>query len=43
MKLLKGDVVELKKDWSNLYGSYLKVVKDGETYDILHENLEEII
>lgn len=41
-KLLKGDEVELKEEWSNFYGSYLRVIKDGKTYDMLHKNLEEI-
>ncbi len=41
-KLLKGDEVELKEEWSNFYGSYLRVIKGGKTYDMLHKNLEEI-
>ena len=41
-KLLKDDDVELKEEWSNFYGSYMRVIKDGKTYDILHKNLQEI-
>lgn len=41
-KLLKGDVVELLEEWSNFYGTYLRVEKDGEYYDMLHNNLEII-
>lgn len=42
MRLQKDDIVELDKEWSNLYGSYLRVKKDGKCYDILHKNLEEV-
>ena len=41
-KLLKGEEVILKEEWSNLYGSYLRVTRDGKNYDMIHENLEEI-
>jgi hypothetical protein len=41
-KLKKDDVVELKEEWWNFYGSYLRVIKNGEYYDLLRENLEEI-
>lgn len=41
-RLHKDDVVELKEEWSNFYGKYLRVIKDGENYDMLHKNLEEI-
>ena len=41
-KLLEGEEVILKEEWSNFYGSYLRVIKDGKHYDITHENLEEI-
>ena len=41
-KLIKDDIVELKEEWSNFYGSYMRVIKDGKTYDILHKNLQEI-
>lgn len=42
MKLQKDDIVELVKELNNLYGSYLRVKKDGKYYDILHKNLEEV-
>lgn len=41
-KLSKDDVVELKEEWFNFYGSYLRVIKDGDHYDIPHKYLEEI-
>ena len=41
-KLLKDDEVELKEEWSNFYGSYMRVIKDGKNYDILHKYLQEI-
>lgn len=41
-KLLKGDTVELKEEWSNFYGSYLRVIKDGIQYDIKHKYLKEV-
>ena len=41
-KLLKDDEVELIKEWSNFYGSYLRVQKEGNHYDMLHTNLTEI-
>jgi hypothetical protein len=42
-KLFKDDIVEFEKEWSNFYGSYLRVIKDGNSYDIFHNNLEEVI
>lgn len=42
-KLFKGDIVELKEEWSNFYGSYLRVIKNDIYYDILHSNLEMIL
>jgi len=41
-KLYKDDMVELKEEWGNFYGSYLRVVKDGKHYDMLPKNLEEV-
>lgn len=41
-KLFKGDEVELEKEWGNFYGTYLRVIKDGKSYDILHKYLKEI-
>jgi hypothetical protein len=41
-KLYKDDIVELKEEWSNFYGSYLRVLKDGKHYDMFHKNLEEV-
>lgn len=41
-KLYKDDMVKLKEEWSNFYGSYLRVVKDGKHYDMLPKNLEEV-
>ncbi len=41
--LLKDDVVEFKEQWSNFYGSYFRVIKNGTHYDVLPKNLEEII
>ena len=38
-KLNEGDVVDFVEEWRNFYGSYIRVTKDGETYDMLHENL----
>jgi hypothetical protein len=40
-KLSAGDEVEFVKEWQNLYGSYLRVEKDGVTYDLLPENLKK--
>ncbi len=40
--LFKDDVVELKEQWSNFYGSYFRVIKNGTYYDVLPKNLEEI-
>jgi hypothetical protein len=42
MKLYKNDIVEFFNEWSNLYGSYIRVIKDGKHYDMLSKNLEEI-
>jgi len=41
-KLLKNDIVEIEKEWSNFYGNYLRVTKDDTYYDIPHNKLEEI-
>lgn len=43
-KLSVGDEVTLLEKWSNFYGTYLRVTKDGDNnyYDILPENLELI-
>lgn len=41
-KLLKDDEVELEYEWSNCYGTYLRVIKDGKTYDIKHKYLIQI-
>lgn len=41
-KLLKDDIVQLVKQWSNFYGTYLRVIKDEVEYDILPEYLERI-
>ncbi|MBR9702130.1 hypothetical protein GOV13_04385 [Candidatus Pacearchaeota archaeon] len=42
-KLQKNDVVELKGEWSNFYGTYFRVIKEGEYYDLLPPNLEEVV
>lgn len=42
MKLLKDDIVVLDKEWSNFYGSYLRVIKNDNKYDIKHKYLEQI-
>lgn len=41
-KLSEGEEVELIEEWSNFYGSYLRVEKNGTHYDMLPKNLEEI-
>lgn len=41
-KLQKDDEVELEKEWSNFYGSYLRVKKDNISYDIPARKLEKI-
>lgn len=38
-KLQAGEEVEVIKEWSNLYGSFVKVKKQGIVYDIKPENL----
>lgn len=38
-KLLKYDIVEYIDKWSNMYGSYIRVSKDGIIYDMLDKNL----
>lgn len=40
--LFKDDIVEFKEQWSNFYGSYFRVIKNGTYYDMLPKNLEEI-
>lgn len=40
-KLKKGDKVNFIKKWSNLYGVYYRVEKNGTEYDILPENIKE--
>lgn len=40
--LKKGDIVEVVNNWSNFYGNYDRVEKDGETYDLKSGNLGEI-
>lgn len=40
-KLFKDDIVEMDKEWSNFFGDYIRVIKDGKTYDILPDNLKE--
>lgn len=42
-RLKKDDEVELVKEWNNLYCTYLRVKKNGIEYDMLYENLQEII
>lgn len=39
-KLIAGDIVEHIEDWSNMYGSYIRVKKDDVIYDMLNKNLE---
>lgn len=41
-KLNKGDIVILIEKWSNMYGYYYTVEKDGIMYDINPLNLEEV-
>lgn len=41
-KLIKGDIVELDKEWSNLYGTYYRVLKGINYYDISSKDLEEV-
>lgn len=38
-ELKKDDIVEFVKEWHNVYGKYIRVKKDGKTYDIKPENL----
>lgn len=39
-KLYKGDVVTLIKEWSNFFGDYIRVEKDGMDYDIPPHKLQ---
>lgn len=39
-KLRSGDVVALVKVFSNLYGTYYRVSKDGKEHDVLPINLK---
>lgn len=41
-KLKKGDIVDLKEKWSNLYGTYMRVLKDNVEYDIFPKHLKLI-
>jgi hypothetical protein len=41
-KLSVGDKVEFVKEWQNLYGAYVRVQKDGITYDLLHKDLKKL-
>lgn len=41
-KLNEGDEVEFICEWSNLYGTYFRVEKDGTQYDIKPNNLDKI-
>jgi hypothetical protein len=41
-KLQKGDEVEHVHEWSNLYGTYIRVRKDGIEYDIPPDKLTKI-
>jgi len=34
-KLKKGDIVIYVESWSNFYGGYIRVSKNGFTYDLL--------
>lgn len=38
-KLQAGDSVEVVKEFSNLYGAFIRVSKDGIEYDIKPENI----
>lgn len=41
-KLKKGDIVTVEKKWSNFYGTYIRVKKEGGnySYDITTNNLK---
>lgn len=41
-RLKAGEIVTYVNEWVNFYGSYIRVSFNGETYDILPENLEEL-
>lgn len=34
LKLFKDDIVEHIMKWSNMYGTYIRVTKDNNNYDI---------
>lgn len=39
-KLIKEDsIVKFKNEWSNMYGNYIRVTKDGKWYDLLRTDL----
>ena len=40
--LKKGDIVKFIREWWNLYGSYVRVEKDGIEYDVLLNNVKQI-
>jgi len=39
-KLFKGDIVNFVEEWSNFYGYYCRVEKDGLEYDIPPHKLQ---
>lgn len=41
-KLTKDDIVTFVEKYTNFYGCYYRVEKDGITYDILPHNLKQI-
>lgn len=41
-ELKKDDEVEFKEKWNNFYGSFIRVTKGDEYYDIPQHKLEEI-
>jgi hypothetical protein len=40
-KLRAGDEVQLVRQWTNLYGTYYRVSKDGIHYDVRPENIQQ--
>lgn len=41
-KLMAGEEVSFVRMWSNLFGTYYEVEKQGDQYDIKPEDLEEV-
>ena len=42
-KLTKDEIVELIDVWNNFYGTFYRVKKNDVWYDMLPENLKEVV